>query len=400
MSRHAALSALGEALRSTSAEERTSALLALPPDTSPGVWIAVLISDASLRVRDVATERLAQRSQEAQEILPAPQGPLNANRRERLFQALGEDLGFLTILLSYPRGQHMLGLVSLEACALETGLLALAQVATPQELRQLLALPVDLSGRGLPLLRALPGRPEGERAAILEQLVWQCLQDLAPDTLELDRAQEAMIAWVEGLSQLGPETPAFGAWLAQGGELQRGPVTHRFAAPGPEVLRALEPLARCFDLLFGKGSATPWRSPSELEAELASPLAELRVLAWQRLIEGDLVDADAVVDALARETPGVVVSLLASLEGRLTPKHSATLRGLAVHPRAAVRAQLARALESQPLVAALVAAGVDPRSPEASLGILGAQPAELADAALTAYLEVERAPAQAARALG
>ncbi|MEZ6188602.1 MAG: hypothetical protein R3F62_26815 [Planctomycetota bacterium] len=399
MTRDPALRALAEALRSPETDERVSALAALPPSTPAGVWVGVLIADASLRVRDLATERLAQRDPEAQAALPAPQGPLNVARRERLFGALAEDLAFLTILLAYPRGQHLLGLTSLERCTLDDGLLALARVASPQELRELLALPVNLSGRGLDLFRQLPTRPEGERAAFLEQLVWQCLQDLGPSGQELDRAQEALGAWVEGLASLGAAAPPFAAWLAAGGELQRGPVTHRFAAPGPEVLAALAPLARLFELLFGGASATAWRSADELRDELSSPLAELRVLAWQRLLEADLVDADRVVETLGDEAPGAVVSLLDLTRGRLTPRHAGRLRALAVHPRATVREALARALASQPLVAALVAAGVDPRSPGASLGILLAQPPELADAALAAYLEVERPAPLAVRAL-
>jgi len=400
VSRPAWIQAIGEALRSSSAEERASALAALPPHTPEGVWIGVLIADASLRVRDVATARLEARSLAQRQALPAPQGPLNANKRERIFGALGRDLGFLTVLLAYPRGQHMLGLAPFDRCPLEDGLLAFAKVASAPELRELLPLPVDLAGRGLPLFRGLARRPEGERAAFLEALTWQCTQDLGPDPIELDRAQEALIAWVECLGTLGAATPDFATWLAQGGELRRGPVTHRFAAPSAELIAALAPLTRCFALLLGEASTVTLQRADELQDELRSPLAELRVLAWQRLLSADLADVDALVASLADEAPGVVVALLERVAGRLTPAHAETLRALATHPRAMVREQVARTLASQPLVAALVAAGVDPRSPDASLGILGAQPPELADPALTAYLEVERTPANTARALG
>lgn len=401
---------LARGLRQESADARAAFLRALTADdvqALEGALVAVLLCDTSLQARELAEQRLGARPAARQQQRPAPPAGLDDAQRRRRVASEAHDPAFVAALLAYPRGRELLTAVSLDEHPLDDLLLRLArETDDPQLLRTILALPLDVSGRAGALLVGLARGPTDVRQELLDTLTWAALQEAGElGAEERQRASAALRRWAEALSGLAPAapgageaTPAWEAFLEAGGTIGRGPVSEAVPLPGPIARRALGPLARCLHLLLAPSGALLERAA--LEPDLGSPLAELRVAGWSRLLQEGLASPEEVAGVAAAEpAPGAAAALLDALPGDLPPATRAPLARLLAHPRASVRRAAAEALARSPLVAALCAADLDPRAPAAPLGLLAALPPALRDPLLCAWLLGPRPPAEAARAL-
>lgn len=405
-------SAWARALRQESAEVRATflrALTAAEVETDDAALIAVLLCDTSLQGREVAEARLSERSAARRALRPPPPTGLDESTRRGLAQGLADDPRFAAALLPYPRGRELLLSVPLAEHPLDELLMELALEADePAVIREVLALPVDLSGRGVSLIDALRGRPPSVREEVLAALVWAALQE-AGETADEERrrARVALVRWAGALldapagasdAHLRCDAPAWEEFLGAGGTIARGPVTEAVPLPGERARTALGPLARCLRLLLAPPEGLLERAA--LEADLASGLAELRVAAWRRLLQEGLAAPEEVAGVAARESPGAAIELLRALPADLPPAARPALTTLLHHSRAAVRAAAARTLERSPLLAAMCVAGLDPRAPGTPLPLLRALPPALRDPLLSAWLEGLRPPGGVIEALG
>lgn len=395
--------AFARGLRQESAEGRAGFLRALTPAELlelDGGLLGVLLCDTSLQAREVAEARLAERPAARRELRPPPPQGLEEPERRRLCAELCDDAAFVGALLVYPRGRELLTSIALGDHPLDDLLLGLAAESDdPALVRTILALPLDVSGRAVELLDGLSTRLPALREELLGTLVWAALQEageLAEE--ERRRARAALVRWAEALLQASEGAPGWEAFLEAGASVTQGPVSEAVPLPGPAARAALVPLARCLHLLLAPAGGLLLRA--ELDPDLRSSLAELRVVAWRRLLREGLASPEEVAGAAAGErAPGAAVELLRALPGDLSPAARAPLAQLLGHTRASVRAAAARALERSPLLAAMCAAEVDPRAPGAPLGLLRALPPALRDPLLCAWLAVPRPPGAAAEAL-
>ena len=396
--------ALARGLRQESADARAAFLRALSEDevlTLEGGLLAVLLCDTSLQAREVAEQRLAARPAARRQRRPAPPAGLEEAERRRRVAAEAEDPALVAALLAYPRGRELLGAVSLDETPLDDLLLDLAgETDDPGLLQALLAMPLDVSGRAAALLARLGGRPQALREELLGCLVWAALQEAGElGAEERARARAAVARWVEGLLSAGEAGgPAFEAFLEAGGTIAHGPVSEAVPLPGPAARQALTPLARCLHLSLQPPGALLTREA--LEPDLTSPLAELRVAAWTRLLREGLATPEELARAAASEpAAGVATALLDALPGELAPATREPLAQLLRHRRASVRRAAAQVLARSPLVAALCAADLDPRAPTAPLALLRTLPPALRDPLLCAWLLTPRPPREAVEAL-
>jgi len=396
------LAPLTATLRERGADDRAEALRAFgtAEPESEGAFLAVLIVDSSMQVRSVAEGLLDARPEERRTERPRPSGPLTEKDRVALLLEHAELPGFLEVLLAYTRGRDLLGRASLAGAPLDDQLLELALSSEAVDPRAVLVLPFDMSGRGVAFLdRFAELRPDA-RDTFLDLLVWAALQEAsAIDAEDLARARALVHLWVEGLLADPDFPPTLEEFVSAGAHLQRGPTGESVTAPSGLALDALHPVGRALYLALGPPARETHAKRRPFEADLQSSLAELRVLAWRLLVRSELAGPDEVLATAADETPGVAVELLRSLPDELPPELGGPLRGLLDHPRASVRRAAAEALARSPLLAAMACADLDPRAPDAPLGLLAAQPEALRAPALTAFLEVPRPPDETLGAL-
>ncbi len=395
------------ALRGQNAENRANVVRALSPaevvEVDATLLAAVLVESSGV-VRGVINERLAGRPAEARAALSLPEGHIDLEGQQRLANRWASQPGFVEGLLAYDRGRDLLGRVSLAEHALEGRLLELIHAAPGELLEGLLRLPLDLSGRLHRVLARLDEMAADAREALLRALVDASLADhgVVRDD-ERERAQATFALWVQGLIALRREgdlePPSYADFVASGASFGQGVVTLSGDAPSARALAALEDLSRCLLLCLGPLARRTLLERKELEADLASALAERRVAAWKLLLRNELADPGEAFDAaLDSSEAGVTVELLTDLPpGGLNRARVERLLPLLNAPRASLRDVAAEALAADPSAAALAAATFDPRDPHAPLSVLAAQPPALASSSLTAYLEVER-PREQARA--
>lgn len=396
------LDALREVVRGGGAEQRTQAVASLSGEDAARLQpalMAMLLVEPSLRVRGAVEAALRRRPPVDAAERPAPPSNLSERERAALTAALCHERAFLEVMLATPRGRDLLLEVPLTEAPLDDDLVRLCLEADARVVADALALPIDASGRAPTLLAAFDRLAADAREAALGALVWNALH--ATRTVaaeEVARARAAVALWVQGL--LAPddgERPTLEAFVAGGAALERGPTVLAAGPPAPETLSALADLARCLRLALDP----PARDEAGLRAAAASGYAELRALGWRLLLSsGHAAPAEALAALGPDEPPGVFVEVLRALpRGGLSPELGPPVRALLDHRAASVRRAVVEVLADDPLLAALAAAGLDPRAADAPLDVFAALPAALRGGALTAWLEGPRAPGALARAL-
>ncbi|MCO5170635.1 MAG: hypothetical protein M9894_30250 [Planctomycetes bacterium] len=396
------LDALREVVRGGGAEQRAAAIAGLAGEEAARLQpalVALLLVEPSLRVRGAAEEALRRRPPADVAERPAPPSNLSERERVAITTARCHERAFLELMLTTPRGRDLLLEVPLDEAPLDDALVGLCLETDARVVADALALPIDASGRAPTLLRAFGRLPADVREAALGVLVWNALH--AARTVaaeEVARARAAVALWVQGL--LEPDDgarPSLEDFLAAGGSLERGPTRAAAEPLAPETVAALGDLGRCLRLALDPAA----RDDAALRAATASAYAELRALGWRLLLEGGHVAPGEALGALAPdEPPGVVVEVLRALpRGGLSPDLGPQVCALLRHRAASVRRAAVEVLADDPLLAALAAAGLDPRAEGAPLEVFAALPEALRAGALAAWLEGPRPPEALARAL-
>lgn len=402
------LDALREVVRTGGAEERSSALASLAGETASalyGALVAIVLLDPSLRVRQEAEAALRRRAPDDQADRPAPHAATDRERSD-VVAALLEDRGLLELLLVMPRGRDLVAALPMDQVPVDDRLLRLCLETDAAVIQDVLALPLDVSGRAATLLAALPDLAPAARGAIVEAVAWAALHGgtaTVPEK-EVARAKTLVRLWVEGVieSRGDPtrEPPSLEAFAAAGAFVARGPITLSPAeAPRTETVAILADLSQAVLLELVPRVAV---DAAPLRALTTSPDAELRTTGWRALHRSQLATpAELLAAAQADRAPGVTVELLrALLPTPIPPAEAPRVVALLGHRVASVRRAAVELLARNPLVAALAAASLDPRAPDASLTLLAALPDALRGPSLAAWLEVDRPAADMARALG
>lgn len=397
------LDALREVVRTGGAEQRAQAVASLQGEDAVRLYpalVALLLVESSLRVRTAVDEALRRRPPLEAAERPAPSPNLSERERAALTAALCHERAFLEVMLATPRGRDLLLEVSLEQAPLDEHLLGLCLETDARVIDDILALPLDVSGRSATLLVAFDRLEADARAAVLRALVWHALH--AARTVaaeEVERARAAVILWVEGLLRAAGDDgalPTFEAFMEAGGAVGAGPVTARVEPPRPETTAALGGLTACLTLALDPAAR---RDEAALRAAAASDDAERRALGWRLLLAEGLVTPEEALAASAHAPVGVLVEVLRALPPDLSPGLAGAVCDLLSHRRASVRRAAVDVLARSPLLAAMAAAGLDPRAPGAPLDLLVALPGSLRGAAVARWLEAPRPPEEVARAL-
>jgi hypothetical protein len=411
---------LGLRLGRSNAKERSLLFAGLDAAQSrrlEGVLLAAYLVDTSSQVRQIVEERLAARGSRAQDARPHP-GYLDGDGQRLQVATWAADREvapeLLAGLVSYERGRDLLTSLSLDApleadgACLEEHLLALACDAPAELLTPLLALPFDLSGRLRRLVTGLAERDSEARGAFLRALAGAALNDAGVvSNSEQSAGAEAFQLWGQGLLNLQSEAslsaPEFGAFVREGASFGQGVVTRQAAELEPTTLAALEAPGRALFLQLGPPAQEVTLSAEAFTADLEHPSAEVRRAAWALSIRDELRPTGELLDAIlaaAEREPGLATELVAILPAQSLGRGPVrSLVDLLEHPRRALRDAVSKLLSSDPRAATLAAGCLDPSAPGAPLAILAAQPPALASVSLRGYLEAERSPSQAARAL-
>jgi hypothetical protein len=367
---------------------------------------ALLITDSSLQVRRAAEETLARRPTALIQDRPAPLGSFSKDKVADVAADFIDDANFVAMLLCTDPGQSLLVRLSMKRAAVDNALLHVAETVDSLLIPQIVALPIDLTGRARRLIEKLPEFDHRRREGLLHALVWSALCDtgITPLGEDSERAKTSFALWVDGLLATLASTaapPSYTEFLAAGARLRAGPTERLAEAPSPGAITALAPLERLVTLAL-VSSRTPLLDRSSLADDLAHEQADLKVMAWATLARNALVEHEELLSvALSDARPGVVVELLEQLKslGPLPPELVSQLRPTLDHSRASVRLSATRVLADSEIAAAIACATVDPRSEGAPLTLLAAQPEYLADPALTAYLDTPRSAHNTAHAL-
>ena len=401
-----------DAFRRSQASEspvaRASAIDALQRDEAerlePALF-AVWLTDTSYEVRRTVESALGRRGEDARKERPIPDekapgargAEVRAKEKDALVIELAAEEGFIALLAGSERGRDVLQHLPLDRVPLEDLLLDEALRGEAATLAAILALPLDVSGRSASLLARTRELDRPRRDALVGALVNAALQAAGvTDGKERERTRAAFVLWFEGLLE-APEAVSFEAFVAAGAKVQTGVVALAAEPPAASSMTALADLARTVFLALARKE--PILDRGALEADLASPHAELRAVAWRLLARDGLATTEELLAAAAREEPGVTVEILGSLPEGLAPAFAPELMGFLGAKRATVRRAAAEVLRKNPVIAALASATLDPRAESAPLEVLAAQPPLLGVPALVAYLEVDRPPAKLAAAL-